>query len=148
MAPSLGEALQRLQQGSPLTSRRLKARPMVWMVRLTVAERGRKEAGEKRRVPSRLAPRLPDTRSKKRTSVHSAHTQSGVWLLPWGHTLRQSQTHGVSSHLSLARMGNSLKLFQEQRESRTESHTHPLLLTGREEVPRAPKPQPQASKNG
>lgn len=32
---------------------------------MAVAERGRKEAGEKRRVPSRLAPRLPDARTDR-----------------------------------------------------------------------------------
>lgn len=53
------------------TSRRLKAQPRAWMVRLAVAERGRKEAGEKRRIPSRLAPRLPDARRERR-SVYTA----------------------------------------------------------------------------
>ena len=47
------------------------------MVRLAVAERGRKEAGEKRRVPSRLAPRLPDA-GRERISAHHATHRAGA----------------------------------------------------------------------
>lgn len=59
LAPSPGQVLQKPQR-LPLTSRRLKARPKACTVRFTVADRGRKEAGEKSRVLSRVAPRLPD----------------------------------------------------------------------------------------
>ena len=43
----------------------MKARPAVWTVRFTMAEQGRKELREKRRVFSRLAPRLPDAKGKE-----------------------------------------------------------------------------------
>jgi len=44
------------------------------MVRLAVAERGRKEAGEKRRVPSRLAPRLPDAGRERKDQCPPHHS--------------------------------------------------------------------------
>lgn len=113
------------------------------MVRLVMAERGRKEAGEKRSVRSRLAPRLPDTRRTKREDQHTLYlSQSRVWP-PRGHSLRQ----GKMGHVLSSRTGvSAFSLIKAPEKIRTPLLTggHPIFYpetSGAAEGVEVPKPE-------